>query len=120
MRVRIGQARAVCGAWLALPGLRQSVVSLVMLTCGCLLVGSTPALGQLISCESDVGSKECESSELLAIDASQAQHRRELSMGVPLPVATRGGHRCASAVTLVSPAPAGHRLSNGLCAPLRC
>jgi hypothetical protein len=85
-----------------------------------LLGGTTACLGQALSSESDAPIEQYGGSEELAICAPHFPKRREASASVGVPHVTRGGHPCVNAVATVAPTIAGHRLANGLRAPLRC
>ncbi len=88
--------------------------------CCALFGGASHCLGQVLSSESDTPVEECELSQHLAICLPQSLKRRDASPGVPLRIVTRRGHPSSNAAIAVRPAVRGHRLSNGLLAPLRC
>jgi hypothetical protein len=91
----------------------------IVILCGCLAFGAGPCLGQILPGEADAAGKECESSEHLALCAPGSHHGGKNEHSVAVQVAThRGRSDCTARRSL--PFHCGHRLSNGLRAPLRC
>lgn len=98
--VRQGTARWIVG------------ISVALLAC------SVPGVGLLSVGELDAESEACEAPEHPDLYAPHAPKRREVSLGIITPSAVVQSGSLARLA--VKPSPSGHRLSNGLCAPLRC
>ncbi|MEX0675913.1 MAG: hypothetical protein WD063_02480 [Pirellulales bacterium] len=100
--------------------IRQAGYCSIVILCGCFVFGAGPCLGRILSSESDAAGEECGSSKHLALSAPGSQHGRENSHSAPARMATHRGRSDSSTVRRGLPFHCGHRLSNGLRAPLRC
>jgi hypothetical protein len=85
-----------------------------------LVGGLVGAGGAVISHESDAPIEESESANSSAICHLTSLKRGDAPAAQPLRVATLRGHHSSNTAGAVWPASAGHRLANGLRAPLRC
>jgi hypothetical protein len=120
MRYKLGESRAIAGWHSALSALPRAAFFWAVVACCVLLGGAGASLGQALANESDAPVEQTSVSEDVAICTPHSPKRREALSNQRVSGFTRGGHRCISAVTAVPPVLAGHRLANGLCAPLRC
>lgn len=100
--------------------IRQTRFCPIIILCGCLAFGAGPCLGEILSSEPDAAGKECESSEHLALCAPGSEHGRENAHSAAVRIATHRGRFASSSAPCGLRFHCGHRLSNGLRAPLRC
>ena len=77
-----------------------------------------PGVGMMSAGELDAESEDVQATEHPDLYASHAPKRREVSLGfLQQSAAMQSG---SLARVAARPSSSGHRLSNGLCAPLRC
>ncbi len=95
----------------------RNALALVVLTCGYLMIGVTPSLGEAIAKVSDSYSG-CESIGL-AVCASTAQQRAG-AHDWTVRLATRGLNTARDGRRITAAPTHGHRLANGQMAPMRC
>jgi hypothetical protein len=82
--------------------------------------GLAPSAGRAASSESDAPVEETESTGHLAICSPTSLKRGETPAQQPLHTLARRGHASSNPAAVVLPVLSGHRLANGLLAPLRC
>ncbi len=97
----------------------QMAFCLTVILCACLAFGALPCVGQIVSSESDGAGNECESSEHLALVPSRQEGRESMRGAVARRTVRRDRSDSITARRSL-PLHCGHRLSNGLRAPLRC
>jgi len=93
-------------------------LAVVLLTCGFLMIGATPGLGDSIASEAEA-CEESESIECLADFPTAAQRRRDTACCSALVLATRGGETVPQKRRTAAAPLHGRRLANGDMAPLR-
>ncbi|MGD9723362.1 MAG: hypothetical protein AB7O59_19135 [Pirellulales bacterium] len=86
----------------------------------CLLAGATPCLGEVLASEADTSSNAGESCEWLTALDPQLLQRRDYPTAAPVRAITRGTRSGRGRISSLAVSIGGHRLANGLCAPLRC
>lgn len=112
--------RRTAGRALGSPANRQVPVRWLLVVCVALCACTTTSLGQVRTSEPDSPLEESEPTESLAIYAPHAPNHREAPKYKPQRAMTRDGQTRSRGGLGVAQSTAGHRLPNGLCAPLRC
>jgi hypothetical protein len=93
-------------------------LALVLLTSVSLILG-TPVFFESFEGATDC-SCECESVECLAVCPATPHHRRDTSQGWTVRLASHGGNATRAGQRMTAAPLSGHRLANGLSAPIRC
>jgi hypothetical protein len=103
-----------------LPLVNRAVRSWTLLVGAALLLGTIPGLVQVESAETDSSGGQTELAETLAVCVLGSPKQRVALQAEQKCFVPAGEFRALGPAFFMSPAVAGHRLSNGLLAPLRC
>lgn len=98
---------------------RGRSIALALLTSASLLLGVTPAVCEALEAAAD-SSCECESGECLVVCLNPVHHRRDTLQGWTVRLASHGGNATRAGQRMTAAPLSGHRLANGLSAPIRC
>jgi hypothetical protein len=88
--------------------------------CGWLSMGAVGPLVPIIGSEADIGVDQSESSKALALCAPYTHERRDTPARVDAQRNAYCGASSTRSAATIGRTVQGHRLPNGLCAPLRC
>lgn len=103
-----------------LPLVARAVRSWTLLAGAALLLATIPGLVQVESTETDGSAEQTELTETLAVCVANSPKHRVAQQAEQKCVPHAGDLRTSGPAHFALPARGGHRLSNGLLAPLRC